>query len=226
MQGHLDRALFGRRHLQHRRGDGAVRVQRAGAAVGGFQPDEIPLPPGLPPGEYTPLVIVYEAPAGAEGGRAELPPLRLAGNGSRPPRRALEASTAHTPYALFGDVALLGYTPPDPGIAYGSNEKLPLILLWQAKGQPSGDLQIAVWVEGDGEHLLAQEPLGGSYTVEQWADGQVVRQELDLSLPGGVPPGTYQLRGRVTRDGRPVPWGRWLIPLGSDLDLGLVQVGP
>jgi hypothetical protein len=29
---------------------------------------------------------------------------------------------------------------------------------------------------------------------------------------------------RVTRDGQPLPWGRWLIPMGSDLDLGPVQI--
>lgn len=187
---------------------------------------EIPLPAGLPPGQYTPLIIVYEAPAGAERGRVELPPVHLSGNTARPPRRALEASMARTPHALFGDVELLGYTPPDPGIEYGTRETVPLTLLWQARGQPSGDLRVAVWLEGDGKFLLGKEPVGGRYTAVQWADGQVVRQELGLSVPGGVSPGTYQLRGRVTRDGLPVAWGRWLVPLGSDLDLGVVRVAP
>jgi hypothetical protein len=46
-----------------------------------------------------------------------------------------------------------------------------------------------------------------------------------LLVPDGVPPGVYHLKMRVTRDGRPVPYGRWLLPLGSDLDLGPMQIG-
>jgi hypothetical protein len=187
---------------------------------------EIPLPAGLPPGEYTPLVIVYEPATGAELGRAELSPVYLEGNPARPPRRALEASVTHTLYARYGDVELLGYTPPDPKVAYGPGDALPLTLLWQAHGQPSGDLQVAFWLEGDGEVPLGEEPVGGLFPANGWHDGQVVRQWPTLVLPGDASSGTYQLKMRVTRDGQPVPWGRWLIPLGTDLDLGAVQVGP
>ena len=51
-------------------------------------------------------------------------------------------------------------------------------------------------------------------------------EEGRLRAPDGESPGTYHLKMRLTRDGQPVPWGRWLIPLGSDLDLGAVQIGP
>jgi hypothetical protein len=186
---------------------------------------EIKLPAGLPPGDYAPLVIVYDPASGSELGRVELAPVYLRGNPARPPQRALEASVAETPYAIFGDVELLGFTPPDPAVEYRRGEALPLVLLWQARGMPSGDLRIALWLEGDGEDPLNEEPLGGLFTTDRWQDGQTVRQWPKLQVRDGVPPGTYNLKMRVTRDGQPVPYGRWLIPLGSDLDLGTVQIG-
>jgi hypothetical protein len=186
---------------------------------------EIPLLAGLPPGEYRPLVVVYEPATGVERGRLELDPVALEGNPARPPRRALEASVARTLYARFGDVELLGFTPPDPAVAYAPGDALPLTLLWQARGQPQGDLRVAFWLEGEGQHPLGEEPVGGRFPADQWREGQVVRQWPDLQVPGSVPWGTYRLKMRMTRDGQPVPWGRGLIPLGSDLELGMVQIG-
>ena len=186
---------------------------------------EIPLPPGLPPGDYAPLVIVYDPATGAERGRVELPPVPLSGSGARPPQRALEASLAQTTYARFGDVELLGFTPPDPNVQYSPGDLLPLTLLWQALADPSGDLRASFWLEADGSYPLSEEPVGAKFPASEWQQGQVVRQQPVLRLPDIKPPGTYRLKMRVTRDGQPVPWGRWLIPLGSDLDLGTVQIG-
>ncbi len=188
---------------------------------------EIPLPAGLPPGDYRPLVIVYDPDSGAELGRAELAPVYLQGSPLRPPQRALGAGVARTLYARFGDVELLGFTPPDPEAAYRPGDALPLTLLWQARGQPDGNLQVTFWLEDVEEYSLGEEPVGGCFAARQWGDGQVVRQRPALQVPGDVPAGTYRLRMRVSRDGQPLPWGRWLLPLGSDLELGEVQItGP
>ncbi|MGD2039895.1 MAG: DUF2723 domain-containing protein [Anaerolineae bacterium] len=185
---------------------------------------EIPLPAGLPPGDYRPLVIVYDPGTGAEWGRIELDPVRLEGNPSRPPRRALEASVAHTVHARFGDVELLGYTPPDPGFAHRPGDPLPLALLWQAAGQPVGEWQVSFWLEDVDGYPVGQEPVGGRFPVDQWAQGQLVRQWPDLYVPDRMPAGVYRLMMRLTRDGQPVPWGKGWLPLGSDLELGLVQI--
>ncbi len=190
---------------------------------------EIPLPPGTPPGDYTPVVVIYDPDTGTERGRIELSPIYLDGSPARPPRRALEASVAETIYARFGDVELLGLTPPDPENPYRPGETMPVTLLWQARGQPAGELHLAFWLERDKVHPLdagGNAPVGGGFPASQWEDGQVVRQWPSLSLPNDLPPGTYRLMMRVLRDGQPVPWGRWLIPLGSDLDLGQVQIAP
>ena len=186
---------------------------------------EIPLPAGLPPGDYAPLIIVYDPATAAERGRVELPPVALQGAGARPPRRVLEASVAQTSYARFGDVELLGFTPPDPNVLYGSGELLPLTLLWQALEEPAGDLRVSIWLELDGQYPLIEEPVGGDFPASAWQEGQVVRHQPIFQVPDIKPPGIYRLKMRVLRDGQPVPWGRWLIPLGSDLDLGTVQIG-
>lgn len=185
---------------------------------------EIPLPAGLPPGDYRPLVIVYNPATGTEQGRAELAPVYLQGNPARPPRQALKASVARTAYARFGDVELLGFTPPAAKTTYGPGDTLPLTLLWQAQGKLADRLQLVLWLEANGSYPLFEGPLGGHFPTDQWGDGQTVRQALALGLPDIKPPGAYRLKMRVLRGGQPIPWGRGWIPLGSDLDLGPVQV--
>ncbi|MFN2226308.1 MAG: protein O-mannosyl-transferase family [Anaerolineae bacterium] len=187
---------------------------------------EIPLPAGLPPGDYTPLVIVYDPATGAERGRALLAPVGLEGNPARPPQRALEADLAHTAYARYRDLELLGFTPPDPYLTYASGDSPELTLLWLSRG-PAGDgWRLQVLLEGVETYVLADEPLGGAYPVDRWHEGQAVRQWPALTVPTGVPPGAYRLKLRVIHDGRPVPWGRGPIPLGSDLTLTKLTIGP
>jgi len=189
---------------------------------------EIPLPSGTPPGDYIPLLVIYDPATGAERGRIELPAVHLEGNPARPPRRALEAGVAKTVYARFGDLELLGFTPPDPQVLYRPGESLPVTLLWQAQDRPGGDRRLAFWLEGRGEYRLEagiHEAVGGLFPARQWQAGQTVCQWPALWLSPDIPPGTYRLKMRLSRDGRPVPWGRGLIPLGSDLDLGKVQIG-
>ncbi len=186
---------------------------------------DIPLPAGLPPGDYTPTVVVYDPATTLELGRAELAPVPLSGNPARPPRKVLETSLGQIANALFGDVELLGLTPADPGAERRPGDALPVTLLWQARHRPKGDLRLVFWLEGDKTYAVGGEPLGGHYATAQWPDQQLlVRQWPVLSVPEGIPPGAYQLKMRVLRDGQPVAWGRWLIPLGSDLELGPVQI--
>lgn len=187
---------------------------------------EIPLPAGLPPGDYRPLVIVYDPDTGAELGRALLDAVGLAGNPARPPRRALEASLARTAYARYRELELLGFVPPDAGISYTAGDSPGLTLVWQSRGPSGGEWRLQVLLQGADTYVLADEPLGGSYPVDRWHEGQVVRQWPALSVPPGVPPGTYPLKLRVTYNGRPIPWGRGPIPLGSDLTLGRITVHP
>ena len=187
---------------------------------------EIPLPAGLPPADYTPLVIVYDPASGAELGRALLAPVGLEGNPARPPQRALEADLARTIYARYRDLELLGFIPPDPYLTYTSGDSPGLTLLWQSRGPVGGEWRLQVPLEDIETYVLADEVLGGAYPVERWHEGQVVRQWPALAVPEGVPPGTYPLKLRVIRDSRPVAWGRGPLPLGSDLTLGKITILP
>jgi hypothetical protein len=189
---------------------------------------EIPLPPGTPPGNYTPVIVIYDPVSITERGRAELSPVYLEGNPARPPQRALEASVVETIYARFGDLDLLGFTPADPEVSYRPGDWLPVTLLWQAQDRPAGELRLTFWLESGQTYPLdagGGQVIGGSFPTGQWQAGQVVRQWPVLHVPDTVPLGEYHLRMRVTRDGQPVPWGRGAIPWGSDLDLGPVQIG-
>ena len=110
------------------------------------------------------------------------------------------------------------------GDRYGKRSEHSGAVRWQAREEPDGELQVIFWLEAINQVPLAEEPLGGRLPADRWVPDQVVEQRPDLRVPDGTPPATYQLKMRVSRDGQPVPWGRWLIPLGSDLDLGQVQV--
>jgi len=186
---------------------------------------EIALPAGLPPGDYAPLVIVYDPATGTERGRAELAPIALQGNPHRPPQRALEATVGRTLYARLGDLEVLGASAPSE-ISAGPDGTLSATVWWQALAQPQGDLRAVLWLAGDHEVALGEVPVGGLFPTTDWKPEQVVRQGVDLPLPGDIAPGAYQLRMRVERDGRPVPWSRGWLPLGSDLNLGSVRIRP
>ena len=186
---------------------------------------DIPLPGGLPPGDYTPTIVVYDPATGLELGRTELEAVPLGGNLVRPSRKVLESTLGHLPNALFGDVELLGFTPPDPQAEVYPGDLLPLTMLWQAQRRPAGETQLLFWLEEGDSYPVGSEPVGGRFATAEWPDQQlVVRQWPVLTVPKAIPPGTYRLKMRLLRDDQPVPWGRWLIPLGGDLDLGSVQV--
>jgi hypothetical protein len=205
---------------------------RAGEVV--LDAYEIPLPAGTPPGAYTPLIIVYDSETGLERGRATLDAVSLEGNPARPPRRALEASIGRALFARFGEVELLGLTLPGAGTAYSPGQVLPVTLLWQAprevsgqaQGRPAAGLSLVVWLEGEGRYVLAEVPVGGAFPMASWRPAQTVRQWLDLRVPEDTPTGNYRLKLRVYRAGQPLPWGRGLLPFGTDLDLGPVPIGP
>lgn len=72
-----------------------------------------------------------------------------------------------------------------------------------------------VWVE-------EVQPIWPSYPPERWPSGQLVRQQVRLSLPPGLPPGTYRLRveafdldRRIPANGAPM-WESPPFPLEGD----------
>ncbi len=91
----------------------------------------------------------------------------------------------------FGEeIALLGYDLRREGDA------LRLTLHWQAQTRPAADRTVFVHLFDPATERIAAQldapPRGGAYPTSQWAPGEVVSDEIALSL-GGVPAGSYRL---------------------------------
>jgi len=90
----------------------------------------------------------------------------------------------------FGEeIALLGYD------LHREGDTLRLTLHWQAQVRPAADRTVFVHLfDPATERIVAQSdspPRGGAYPTSQWAPGEVVSDEIVLSL-AGVPAGSYR----------------------------------
>ena len=94
--------------------------------------------------------------------------------------------------AVFGEeIQLQGYQLSQ------SDSELGLTLIWQALTNGQTDYTRFVHlirVDGSGAPLVQDDspPRYGSYPTSQWTAGEVVEDQLSLSLEG-VPPGEYRL---------------------------------
>jgi hypothetical protein len=133
------------------------------------------------------------------------------------------AGTPITP--VFGEIKLLGSTPPPPGLApvqyrlgdqielagYAlaprearPGERLQLDLLWQTTGPVDGRYVVFAHVLNGASRVVAQqdsEPRGGSYPTFLWGAGERIPDRYDLALPADLPPGEYVVQvGMYRRD--------------------------
>ncbi|HEM62176.1 MAG TPA: DUF2723 domain-containing protein, partial [Chloroflexi bacterium] len=154
---------------------------------------DLPILAGVPPGEYTIQVTMYEPNppeplASAEVGSVALPPtLGLKGAGPW--------DVQHRPLANLGDrIELLGYSlfggPFKPG------DHVPLTFLWQALGTSDQEYTLLLWLDDDGgwpesEAVLA---LSARYPPDHWQVGEVVRDWQSFLIPGNAVAGRYHLR--------------------------------
>jgi hypothetical protein len=112
--------------------------------------------------------------------------------------------------ATFGERnVLLGYDLQQP---VAGQDTLRLNLYWQALPRDAGpemnplpDYAVFVHLyDPESQEIVAQSdgrPLNGTYPTSAWQDGEVIDDEIVLSL-GGVPTGTYRLAiGMVEADG-------------------------
>jgi hypothetical protein len=163
----------------------------------------VPLPAGLPPGDYTLKVGVYSTGAAASlphltaagayaGDRVALPPLRLAGNLGGGPA-ALQAEQGVTPPASARlSPALLGYAVNTSTPRQG--ERLLLTLFWQAfdpthPGQAAGPVQVRL-----GDRVLYEgEAAHGTLALGQLAAGEALVDRYDLRVPADFAAGAADL---------------------------------
>lgn len=144
-------------------------------------------PPTLPAGSYRLALILTDEDNAPLGESVDVGQIELAGrprNFTVPPLAVSRGDT------FGGQIRLWGYDLEREG------PSLRLRLYWGAITAIAGDYTFFVHLfDPTTEHIVAQvdtKPHGGAYPTWQWAPGEVVAEDITLSL-AGVPPGRYRL---------------------------------
>lgn len=162
------------------------------------------LPPGIPPGEYTVEVSLYDgtgaalgatAPDGAfRGLRFRLGNVLVTPSASPPDRTAFDI-----PQALdleMADLLLLGQSSLPHQVLSGDH--LDLALFWEAAAAPGVDYGVSLALVGaDGTALTATAPLS-PYPTSRWRAGERLESRYRLHVLPDVPAASYRLLLRVT----------------------------
>jgi hypothetical protein len=208
-------------HLVDSRGN--IVGQRDSEPVGGTRPTTswkpgellsdnygLLIPPGAPPGEHLLRVGIYDpasgqrlvvnSSGGAGGDAVDLARIAVAPAIAPPPIAALDMQ--YTDRLHWGALRLLGHSLYRLGaehereLALRPGDTLKLLLFWQRGEQVPAQGSIVLALENNvGGQVLAQ-PLtitGGTFPVEQWREGDIVRDIQRLSLPSSLSPGNYRL---------------------------------
>ena len=161
-----------------------------------YDPRELELLPGTPPGRYQIEIIpveIYSAEALEANtgepvlvGPVEVP--RLA----PPPVEALDIE--HPLVAeLGGKVRLLGYNIES---SFRPGDGIHLTLFWQALEEMDEGYTVFTHLIDGGGHIWGQkdnEPADGFYPTTEWRKGDIVRDQYDLTIPLDAPLGEYQI---------------------------------
>ncbi len=173
---------------------------------------DLPLPPGLPPGDYT-LVLTAEGNPPLALGPVEIAPTT---SWPVPPEALFDEIPAARPAAAL--VSLAAALPWDDAVLPGNN--LPLTLYWRTgpDGADLSSLRYRLEVVGDdGAVLRTQESKPGAPWLGRLPGGALLRQDTGLYFRPDVEPGGYRLRWTLL-DGD--------APLGEPFTSGRVVVEP
>ncbi len=196
------------------------------------QPVRLPVPLGVPPGDYFLDVTVYDAASaavlavtdpiwGVEGTRARLGQVTVTRPDAWP--EAAWPELLHRAAAGFGkQVRLVRYEMPVGEFRPG--QSVNTRLLWQATQTSTEDNQIVLaLLDKGGQPVVTsvQPPAGGLYPMPEWLPGEVVLDAPTLLIPGRVPAGRYRLAVAVQApDGRLLRWRSGLFRRGEYYVLG------
>ncbi len=168
---------------------------------------------GTPPGKYRLAVVVYHLDSGEvlqaldEDGRAVgteyvLDPVKVVSPDKLP---SLDEFAIHRSLMedLGGELQLLGRGPIVEQARPG--DSLHLVLFWRALRKMESDWQLHLRVRGPEGSILAEgqfDLANSHHPTSQWAEGEVVLGQYDLTLDPVAPPGQVQLTldlvGKVT----------------------------
>jgi len=183
---------------------------------------DLPVLVGVPPGEYSLEVVLYRPQTLEEVGRAQLGKVLLPQSFHLPDTASLGVEKV-TRINFGNRLRLVGYSLV--GEEFRPGDGVPLTFLWQGLGD-LGECSLSLWFQDEsgerwGESVLL---LGGEYASPIWERGQLVRDWQTLLVPADLPDGGYRLRMQVLRGEKPLSRLYWLLPLGSTLDLGTIEV--
>jgi len=180
--------------------------------IGQEQLDYYTLPTweGTAPGRYKIGVTLYDAetlqvvPTVAGGQTYELGMIEVV--------RPLVAAEVQPQVAIERDrgelapgIRLLGYDLPRRDANPG--DQLSVALYWQALEDVNRDYLIAVQLTEDTGEVWAEKfdsPVYGTYPTIEWAEGEVLKDWHDVSLPADMPQGEYQVHVRVLEGEQPL----------------------
>jgi mannosyltransferase len=126
-----------------------------------------------------------------------------------------------------GKLLFLGYDLK--GRAAAGGHFVRLNLYWKALREMGEDYGVSLCLL-DGENRLwgraDRAPLNGHYPTSQWPSGQIVRDDYELLIDVGTPPGWYRLEMLVHDGSRQLAIvGEDPNPQGAAVDMGMLQVG-
>jgi hypothetical protein len=229
-----DGSIWAERHSEPCSGWCPTDTWGSGAVVQDHHALLVPL--GTPPGRYRIQVGWYstaegrELGAGGGGQRVELLEIDVV----RPEEAGIDAAplpvSAHAISAEFGGlVTLLGFDLA--GSDLGAGENVMLVLHWLAQNPASVDYMSQLeLVDRDGQVSATWDrpPVAAHYPTSTWRPGEYLRRPLQLTLPGAIAPGRYQLRMQLLDSaGKPIPLSgsrprqalggliHWRAPLGG-----------
>jgi len=90
-----------------------------------------------------------------------------------------------------------------PQRTFRPGETIVATLEWRSLQRVDQPLVIFVHLIAPNGQLIAQRDAQPNPPIPAWQPGQIVRDPLVLLIPGGAPPGTYQLRTGLYPEGNP-----------------------
>jgi hypothetical protein len=111
-----------------------------------------------------------------------------------------------------GQLCLLGFHSIDESVAAG--QPLRLSLHWSAEQPPDQEYRFTLSLTDEAGYTWASldyVPYDGTYPPADWPVGRIVRDDVDIDVPPGAPPGRYELirSTRPTTVALPWPYERW-----------------
>ncbi|HEX8681601.1 MAG TPA: hypothetical protein VF707_04755, partial [Ardenticatenaceae bacterium] len=167
----------------------------------------VPVAIGTPPGDYALIIGAYRTDNGQrlltpEGDAYRLATVRVEKPVVPPTVDALALPQSELREVSFGGVTLVGARAnklgfdhaPETPIAPG--EPLSVLLYWQAAASSPAAPPLLLRLRDQRDALMAEwpfEPTEGRYPLENWDEGELVRDPQVRFLPADLAPGTYRL---------------------------------